>query len=381
MDKVDYIGSFAQENVNFATQVIRTAIVGDNYYKAMMFLEKGRFIDDSTWEAIPGCTKGQKVLVTSAATYASDTSGLAKSWLFDLFVNGFSGDCILVSLESATLEASMDEAYEALKAYAYFKTACICTGTNGGEDNSVLNGDILVHFAELCADDKTLLSAAPAYPFTVVASTDLTSYSLYSKLLAKGTKGDAYMVAHSDATRNAALYNIGLALSDVNGSGTPVGNGVDMTASGNMTCGGVDGTAIPRGFRSTLKGANIGTYKFVGDNTGSVACEGEKTLCGDTVPANWIIAYVGYMCKVYIAKRLTRMNTYRNSATYGQILQILSDQLSSFAISGRLEDVAITAPSFDKLPASKTEFVISNAWIATYVGRVEKVSITGSLYV
>lgn len=393
MDKVDYIGSFAQENVNFATQVIRTATVGDNFYKAMLFLEKSRFIDDTDWEAVPGCTKGQKVLVTNASNYAADTDGLAKSWLFDLFVNGFAGDCILVSLgvdvdtDATAAIDSLKEVYEQLKPYAYFKTACVCTGTKGGEDNTRLAVDFCVELAALCADEKNLLSAAPAYPFTVLKDaaglkTNLsTDYDLYKALNAAGTKGDAYMVAHMDATRNGALYNIGLALSTSNASGLPIGNGVDMVASANITCGGVDGIVLPRAFRSVLKGANIGSYKFVGDNTGSVACEGEKTLCGDTVPANWILCYINYMCRVNIAKLLTQMNTYRNATTYSQILSLLSDQLMVFSLSGRLTDVAITAPAYDQLPSSKTEFVITHAWVATYVGRIEKVSITGSLYV
>ena len=37
MDTNDFLGSFAQENVSFSTQIVRTASVGDNYWTAMVF--------------------------------------------------------------------------------------------------------------------------------------------------------------------------------------------------------------------------------------------------------------------------------------------------------------------------------------------------------
>ena len=138
MDTNDFLGSFAQENVAFTTQIIRPVSVGDNYWKVMVFVENDRFVDSSTdaWVSVPGSST-LKALTVNAGDYASSTSGLLRSWLYDLFANGFTGDCILVACankpgEAGTNEAfitAMDNAYELLKAYAYHKTVCA-----GGDD-------------------------------------------------------------------------------------------------------------------------------------------------------------------------------------------------------------------------------------------------------
>ena len=98
MDKNDFLGSFAQENVVFQTQIIRTAIVGDNFWKVMIFVENSRFVTSSApeWVEAPGLT-GVKCCTVTADTYSALTTGLLKSWLYDLFANGFTGDCILVA--------------------------------------------------------------------------------------------------------------------------------------------------------------------------------------------------------------------------------------------------------------------------------------------
>ena len=100
MDNNDFLGSFAQENVVFKTQVVKSVSVGDNFWKTMIFVEKDRFVDTSAtgWIDAPGLTN-VKCCSVSADTYASLTKGLLQSWLYDLFCNGFNGDCILVACE------------------------------------------------------------------------------------------------------------------------------------------------------------------------------------------------------------------------------------------------------------------------------------------
>ena len=99
MDTNDFLGSFAQENVSFATQIVKTSSVGDNFWTAMIFVESDRFVTATAangWEDAPGLSSC-KVLVVDADTYSEYTTGLLASWLYDLFCNGFTGNCILVA--------------------------------------------------------------------------------------------------------------------------------------------------------------------------------------------------------------------------------------------------------------------------------------------
>ena len=103
MDNNDFLGSYAQENVAFTTRVIRTATVGDNFYKVMMFVENSRFVEASSagWVQVPGSST-LKALTVTASDYAEYTTGLLRSWLYDLFCSGFSGDCILIACGDVT---------------------------------------------------------------------------------------------------------------------------------------------------------------------------------------------------------------------------------------------------------------------------------------
>lgn len=424
----DFLGSFAQENVLFSTKVVRTAAVGDNFYKVMIFVENSRFVDasEAAWTKVPGSTSIKALTVTSA-DYASNTKGLLKSWLYDLFCSSFTGDCILVACgdvavtvtydavanptgnpkeqgwyvtadnvtytltEDETVQTgttyytkkeeadatsfitSMKEAYGLMKAYAYHKTVCA-----GGEDS--LNPEVAVALAELCADDKGLLSSAPLYPFTTTTPEDPESDPLYKTLTDAGV--DAFMSAHQDASRNASLVSLGIALANYNGSGTPVGNGMEMYSTGMLTSSGPSGTGLAKGIRDALATKNIQTWKPVGDNTGNVAAYGALTINGDTYSATWILSYIAYMVKVRVAQMMTEGEFLKNAANYSRIITTMNNILSLFAASGRLENIKCTAPSFAALPESSgDEIVVPDAWSATYISNVRKVTITGTLYI
>lgn len=383
MDTNDFLGSFAQENVAFTTQIIRPVSVGDNYWKVMVFVENDRFVDSSTdaWVSVPGSST-LKALTVNAGDYASSTSGLLRSWLYDLFANGFTGDCILVACankpgEEGTNEAfiaAMDNAYELLKAYAYHKTVCA-----GGDD--AIASDIAVELAKLCAADKGLLSSAPYYPYSTPTPSQPDSDTIYSAVKASGF--DAFFAAHQDKTRNAALYSLGLAMATVNGSGTCVGNSFDMIKSANITSSGPDGTNLPKTARDSLKRINIQFFKPVGDNTGNVAATGAQTINGDVIQATWILAYVTYMTKVKVAQLLTTPNFLKNSTNYTRILNLMSEQLAKFGSSGsgRLQNLQITAPAFGTVASKADVIIIPEAWSASYVDQVREVQITGTLYI
>lgn len=382
MDTNDFLGSFAQENVAFTTQIVRSAAVGDNYWKVMVFVENDRFVDSSTWVLVPGSST-LKALTVTASDYASHTSGLLRSWLYDLFANGFTGDCILVACadkpvgEEGTNDAfiaAMDEAYGLMKAYAYHKTVC------AGSDTEV-SADIAVELAELCAGDKGLLSSAPYYPFTTATPSQPETDTVYTAVKASGH--DAFFSAHPDATRNAALYSLGLAMATVNGSGTCVGNSFDTVKSGNITSSGPAGTNLAKGVRDNLKVYHIQFFKPIGDNTGNVAATGALTINGDVVQATWILAYVTYMVKVRVAQLLTSPNFLKNAANYTRILNIMGSELTKFGDSGsgRLRNLEITAPAFGSIDSKADVIIIPEAWSASYVDQVREVQITGTLYI
>lgn len=383
MDTNDFLGSFAQENVTFTTQIIRTAAVGDNYWKVMVFVENDRFVDSTTesWVAVPGSST-LKALTVTASDYASYTSGLLRSWLFDLFANGFTGDCILVACankpgEEGTNEAfitAMDSAYELMKAYAYHKTVC------AGGDNA-LSADIATELAKLCAADKGLLSSAPYYPYSTPTPSQPDTDLIYSGVNASGY--DAFFAAHQDATRNAALYSLGLAMATLNGSGTCVGSSLDMIKSANITSSGPSGTNLSKTVRDGLKNLHIQFFKPVGDNSGNVAATGAQTIKGDVVQATWILAYITYMVKVKVAQLLTTPNFLKNATNYTRILNVMSEQLTKFGDSGsgRLRNLEITAPAFGSIESKADVIIIPKAWSASYVDQVREVQITGTLYI
>lgn len=428
MDTNDFLGSYAQENVLFSTRIVRTARVGDNFYKAMIFVENSRFVNasDDVWATVPGSAT-LKALTVTVSDYADYTSGLLRSWLYDLFCSGFTGDCILVAcgditakdtytpvdspsgnpheqgwyvsdsgtgyvltidtevqggttyyIKSTTYDTSsftqgMDEAYGLLKAYAYHKTVC------AGSDEAI-DPTIAVELATLCAGDKGLLSSAPLFPFSTATPGTPASDPLYNAL--KKANVDAFMSAHQDTTRNAALVSLGIALSTYNGSGTPVGNNMEMTATSMLTSSGPNGTNLTKSIRDALAGINIQTWKPVGDNTGNVAAYGALTLLGDTYGATWIVAYITYMVKVRVAHMLTEGNFLKNAANYSRIIGTMNSILSLFADSGRLENIVTKAPAFTDLPESSgDEIVVPDAWEATYISNVRKVTITGTLYI
>lgn len=380
MDTNDYLGSFAQENVSFATQVIRSIAVGDNYWKVMIFVEDDHYVDASTtdWTLVPGSTTIKGLTVT-AEDYATYASGLLRSWLYDLFVSGFTGDCILIACgetvgsdesKRTAFITKMTEAYNLLKPYAYHKTVCVASDTDNAIETTVA-----VELAKLCADDKNLLSSVPYLP---VYTSDPSTDPVYQAFHTAGT--DAFLGWHTDTSRNAALFSLGVALSHINGSGTAVGEQLDFVSTGNITASN-GGLNPSKDAKTLLDNAKIQYFKTVGDNTGNVAAVGYETINGTVIAAQWIICYVAYMVKVAVAKNMTTRGFWKGAASYSSILSILNTYLQKFVDSGRLTNVKNTAPAYGSITSAGDEITIPNAWEATYVDVVRKVTITGTLYI
>ena len=434
MDTNDFLGSVAQEDVQFTTRIVKTSQVGDNYWKVMIFVESDRFVnaEDIGWTPVPGSAIC-KALTVTANDYTEHTTGVLRSWLYDLFCNGFSGDCILITCgphdagstvtvystdgvsffsdpemsipatipegasptstgesnkysytvapSSTAFIAAMEKAYGLVKAYAYHKTVC-ANPVLALESPFTVNPEVAVAIADLCAYDKGLLSSAPYFPFSSGTPEDLMSDPLYAAL--KNADKDAFLSAHQDKTRNTALYSLGLAMSILNGSGTSVGNSMDMIKSSAITPSGPNGQNLSKPVRDILYAANIQSFKPVGDNSGNVAAKGASTIKGEVVQAMWIVAYITYMVKVGVARLVTTPNYLKNAANYGRILGVVSNYLKKFGQegSGRLKDIQITAPSFGGLPAANgDQIIVPEAWSAHYVDQVREVQITGTLYI
>lgn len=374
----DFLGSIAQEDVQFITQILRTSTPGENYWRLMVFIEASRFVaDESAFIQKPGSTL--MIANVNLDTYATVTQGLLRSWLYDFFASGTVSDVFLVQCaddiagDTSDFITGMQSAYAQVKDYAFWKTVC------AGTDDSV-DADIAIALCNLCAPDNQLLSSAPLFPMVTATPGDITSDSLVARLQDAGV--DFIVTAHQDTTRNGSLFRLGQALSFWNASGTQVGNNFDYIATGLITSSGEVGTNLDRSIRDYLKGLNISFFKPVGDGTGNVAAVGVYTFKGVNIQATWIVAYVNFMSKVMTARYITQPNRLRNAATYGTILGILRRYIGYFGPQGsqRLVDIRITAPSFENLPPAKgDEIIVPDAWSATYTDQVHTVKVFGTL--
>lgn len=452
----DFIGSFADENVEFNVRVVKNVVLGENYWKVMIFLENGRYIDASSelWQPVPG-GNGIKAVAVNADNFAEfmkDPANTLSVWLADLFSNGFSGDCILVAcgetidtsaisdlgladtvatkadlpasvgttgIETGTkygvtsdedndgketyytatvtddaiewtfggvlpslntFKVELGAAYALMKAYAYHKTVL------AGEVDGVLDPQIALKLAQLCAGDYKLLSGAPYYPFTSPTPATPTSDDIYRVIANADKSVDAFMCASQLAGHNGALVSLGIALGYVNGSGTPVGNSIDMTSTDTFIPSGPDGTDLGVATKLALNAANVQYFKYVGDGTNeNVAAEGGMTVKGDVMQAIWIVSYISYMVKCNVAKLITGVHNFlKDGLGYSRIIETMRGEVAKFGPSGsrRLENILITAPAFNDLPAADGDtIVVPDAWSAWYVDQVRHVKINGTLYI
>lgn len=368
--------SIAQSNVNFPIETVITPIAGENYSRALILIDVA---NAATY--LPGVNNvaaGDLIELTSA-NYGELTGGKLKNWLVPFFTKASTAKVGIAVFDKDTdndgtvveATAPLSAVYEAKKMYGYFKFAC--------EESEGYN-DLQVSLSNLCKAD-------PLYSVLWVGTDDANVLSNTSALMTalKSAESKARVIYNSNSNINGALAQLGATLSSVNTTGTPVGNSMDsvqfntIQASGGTNADGehINLTATEK---AALDSQKIGYQTWVGDGTENVVTEGSLYLNGDSVGANWVKAYIEYMCKVLTANYITRMNTFRNNDTYQAILLILADQVRPFLEFGRLDGFSITAPTFDKLPASGDQITVPNAWEATYIDNVRQVTVYGTLY-
>ena len=369
-------GSIAQTNVNFPIETVITPMAGENYSRAVIFMNVANAATYLPGVATPAA--GDLIELTSS-NYGTLTGGKLKAWLVPFFTKATTAKVGIAIFDTEQpgdpdpipATAPLSAVYEAKKMYGYFKFAI--------EESTDYN-NLQVELSNLCVAD-------PLYSVLWVGTDDVLVLSKTSSLISAltGAGSKARVIYNANSAINGALAQLGATLATANATGTPVGNSIDMVqfntiqASGAADADGehVDLTATEK---AALDDQKIGYQTWVGDGTENVVTEGSLYLNGDSVGANWIKAYIEYMCKVKTANYMTRMNTFRNNQTYQAILLILTDQVRPFLQFGRLDGFVITAPPFDQLPESGDQITVPNAWEATYIDNVREVTVYGTLY-
>jgi hypothetical protein len=382
----DFIGSIAQEDVDFITSIITTTSPGDNYKHLAIYVEDTRFISNTSVFTSIGTT-GVSMAELTSNNYTNIVTGVLLTWLSDYFANGIENVYVVRVGANITVEAdytavALTTAFNLTHQLAYFKTVLI-------EADDTITTHVVVPAAAaalstLCGTD-TLLSCAPLLPYETTTPETPSSDVLYTAVKAVG---DAFFVAYQpvvvDTTtihHNGGLVALGLSLSVVNNSGIYVGNSFDMVKTDVVSASGANGVYLTDTQQTALKAVNVAYFKYVGDTSGYVALRGASTILGKVVPAYWIVAYANYINKVRVASYITTMNTFNNAVTYANILSIMNNTLSLFIASGRLTNYSNTAPSFANLPKSDSTGTITvpNAWSANFVDSVRTVRVYGTL--
>lgn len=368
--------SIAQVNVNYPIETVITPMAGENYSRAMIFMNVAQA---ATY--LPGVTSAAagQLIELDSTNYGELTGGLLKTWLVPFFTKATTAKVGIALFDEdqagdpdpIPATAPISDVYEAKKMYAYFKFAIA-----GSDAYNALQ----VTLSNLCKAD-------PLYSVLWIGTDDGNVLTESSSLMTALTTAEskARVVYNSNSNINGALAQLGATLSVANPTGTPVGNSCDMVAFNTIAASGaVDENGEHVNLNATQKGKcdtqKVGYQTWVGDGTENVVTEGSLYLNGDSVAANWVKAYIEYMCKVKTANFITRMNTFRNNQTYQACLLILTDQVTPFLAFGRLDGFKITAPIFADLPASGDQITVPNAWEATYIDGVRQVTIYGTLY-
>lgn len=378
----DFLGSVAQEDVEFSTEILVTANPGDNYAHLVIYIEKERFINDA--DAFSEVKKGgvtvAELAEVTSSNYNTVTKGQLATWLAKYFATGTSNSVFLVAfcdkLASADAFTADDltAAFTATHQLAYFKSILVCTDD---KENELLSSAVV----ELCktAAADTLLSSLPLLPSYAGAED-----TLYSTVKAAGY--DAFFSYKKlDTTNGSELYNpalvtLGIALSVINGAGVYAGNAFDFVGNTVMSASGENGEALSVTEQSALKNINMQYWKYVGDSTGQTIAYGAKSINGSHMSALWLVAYCNYMCKVRTANYMAGRGVRVNLDSYNAIIAMMTNAVSSFVIAGILGDFAVTAPAYSDRPAAASdEIIIPNAWQATYQDKLRKVKVTGQL--
>ena len=387
----DFIGSIAQEDVKFTTEVVTSTTLGENYSHLVIYAEKDRYIKDSSSFVDIKDSSGEVIASYAEVTdtdYNTLVSGMLLDWLTDYFTaGGVPSVYIVLCSEKLSSASEFDEdaftlAFNKTQMFGYFKTSCF--SADDVTEEPLISGPC-VTLAKLCAAND-LLSGPVILPYWTATPAAPESDTLYKAITDAST--DAFftcypVITNSDSTKtyyNKGLVSLALALSVQNSSGTYVGNSFDMVKTTQALASGADNEPLSSTVQSVLKSNNIQYFKCVGLSDNSAAAYGASSIKGKLVPAYWIVAYCNYINKCKVAEYITTRNVFKSQSAYNNILAMLMATIQLFINSGRLTDFLLTAPAYEDLPSSAgDEIIINNAWQAAYTDDLRKVSVTGTL--
>lgn len=379
----DFIGSIAQEDVDFITEIVKTARIGDNYKHLVIYTDSDQLNTSATFNLYKD---GEDTLFSMIEVTKDNYADYAKAtllvWLRDYFTAGGQESVFLINVDGTASGVAetysddpsrLDVAFNKTKQIGYFKSICIADPNE--DDGFALLPSAALKLATLCEEDK-LLSAAPLLPYAKEVTTVLDD-PVY---LALKTAGKGGFFSYAKTETNAAIVSLALALGALNDSGTYAGNSFDMVKTDALTIENIYGEPLSPSVQNVLKAGNVQYWKPVGDSTGNIAARGASTSKGDIVPALWIVAFCNYYNKCQVASYITRRNVFKDATTYNVLLSILSTTVSKFVQTGRVTNFMLTAPAFSALPQSDDDtIVVDNAWQGYYVDDLRTVKIYGSL--
>lgn len=359
----EYKNSIAQDRVQFPIETIIRPQSGEQFSKVAIYIDS---TDVATYLGKEVQAGGMTTILSS--NYASETKGALLNHLALFFASATTGVVYVVVAQAD--DEDLSKTFASTKEMAYFKTAL-------SETKMVAMNTAI---AKLCG-----ASVEDSQHFVTVADA-ITGGALPADSLSKAlvdAKYPSFVKYHP--SQDIAIAQIGKTISTTNGSGTPVGNSLDMIAMTNITASGANEANLSTDSKSNLDKIRVGYATSVSGSSTSVAIEGSMDLAGNSVGAKWMKAYISYMCRIETAGFITQGNIFNNSTSYTTICAILRGQVSSFEQIGRLKDVYYNFPSYAE--AVKANYIfgdtinIPTAWEATYVDNVREVRIYGTLYV
>lgn len=378
MAQNDFQGSIAQNNLTYSISTSIQTVVGSNFYTPMIFIGSGA---NATANFVSAPSTGS-VTTVNASNFSTIVKGTLLAWLTSYFAvnNGLTAVNIVVYDSIPSAYAGLTTAYQAKKTLSFHKFI-FEPGTAG---------DSKIALATLCAADP-LLSQFWSGTYDAGALVNPMVAGLGYQLNTAGY--DAQLVYSAQAAIEPALTALGLQLSYLNPSGTPVGNepGAPSTnavyASG--TTGGSDNSNVSATGITNLGKNNIMFYETVGNGTGNVAIVGDQTLKGNYSSAQWFSAFLQYVSQVGGATYITTSpRPGKTETTYNNLVNILNTNAYPFTQGAQpiISNFQLVNFPFAKAPASAgNTFIITGpngyAWTALFNRGLTYATITGNLTV
>ena len=410
----DFKGSVAEQNITISTDIVRTAVVGGNFYQSMLYLFN-RFTDfGADTPVYPVVTRQTYKDVIDAYAYMSDEDkGLIKNNLEGLYYHNADITVYIIPYDE----------YENKKMLGYFTYLDLLWRSLQSDEQrayrilnegvtpppseylAVLNSKYDKNFTQFITDlpvDPSLVKGID-YEKSIGSARSLDQNYLKAPValfarpsMPSGSQSDNNVFIDASGKPigySPALYQLGWMLSFSNESGTPVGNQSDMKALDFQIVLPTDGDGsdpiegCSAVFADAFKNNNINFFKPVGDGTANVNNFGGKMYCYTdpkvrAIVAEWIVAYENFINRVACAKIITSGKALKNVRTYNALLDSVKANLVSMVNTGVITNFEMNPPSFDNLPITDGQTIsIPNAWEADFVQTVHNVRISGTLTV